>query len=326
VSKPTVTLTLAGDESKLTESFDKVGAASKRMETKVGGASDKMKESGSALENLTERADNGETRFQGMADVIGGVTEGFAAWNDESLSTTEKIQTMSMAAADLAGGLVGFLLPVLGQVATFLKTQLLTAMNFIAAHPLIFALLALVAVFALLWANSETFRRIVIDVFNAVGGFIKDVFGAAIGWIVDRWNDMINWFKGLPGRIGDALGAIGRFVGDAFKAGLNVAIDIINWFVRRANDLIDGINWVSPFGDIPHIPQIGRMHNGGIVGGAPGTEQLKILQAGEQVTAARNVDGGSGQAAVVFGGDTDSAFATAFERLVQTGVITIVVA
>lgn len=322
-AKPTVTLTFAGDETKLTESMARVGGSTEKLGSSVGSASDKMKESGGHLENLTEKSDTAEQRFIGMSDIIGGVTDGFAAWGDESLTTTEKVQQIGMAMADLAGGLANFLLPVLGQVTSFMKVQLTAAMSFVAAHPLMFAILALVAVFILLWTQSETFRRIVIDAFNAVGRFIRDVFGTAIGWIVDRWNDMINWFGDLPGKIGRALGAIGRFIGDAFKGGLNVAIDVINWFVDRANDIIHGINIISPFADIPNIGHIGRLHTGGIVPGAPGSERLAILQAGEQVLPVGASAGAGGGGTVTFAGDTDGALATVIMKLVRDGTITI---
>lgn len=322
MSKPTVTLTFAGDESKLTDSFDKVGKSSTKMEEDVTKSSEKLSSGGGTLDKLTERADGTEKRFIGFSDILSGGIDGLEAWGDESLSTGEKMQKMGMAVADIAGGMANFLLPVLGQVATFMKTQLASAFTFIAAHPLIFTLTALVAVFALLWTQSETFRRIVIDVFNAVGGFIRNVFVSVIDWVLKRWNDVIDFFKGIPKAIGDAFAAVGRFIGDAFKGALNVAIDILNWFVDRANNLIYGINVISPFNDIPYIPHIPRMHNGGIVGGAPGSEQLTMLQAGETVGAASAPDGSRG-AVVRFDGDTDGAFATAFQKLVRDKVITI---
>lgn len=320
-SKPTVTLTLAGDESKLTESFAKVGQASQKMGDDVGRASGKMREAGGGAEALAEKTDAAETKSQGFADVITGATEGLAAWNDESLSGTEKMIALGQAGADLAGGLTNFLIPAISGVASFMKGGLASAMSFIAAHPLIIALTALVAVIVLLWTQSETFRRIVIDVFNAVGSFISTVFRGAIDGIVAAWNGVIDFFKNIPRWIGDALGAVGRFIGDAFKGGLNVAIDIINWFVRRANDIIDGINWISPFDDIPHIPQISRMHSGGVVSGAPGTEQLRVLQAGEEVISNQAQRSGGGVATVRVVGDVDSGFASWLQNMFRTGVI-----
>lgn len=324
-AKPTVMLTFAGDETKLTESMARVGTATDKVGGGVGKANDKVRESGGAFEMLTEKADTSEQRFIGFADILAGTMDGFEAWNDESLSTGERLQALGMAVADVAGGLASFLLPVLGQVTTFLRTGLGSAMSFIAAHPLIFTLTALVGVFVLLWTQSETFRNIVIGVFNTVGNFIKDVFGGAIGWIVDRWNDTIDFFKGIPRAIGDAFSAVGRFIGDAFKGALNVAIDVINWFVDRANDIIYGINVVNPFTDIPYISHIRRLHTGGIVPGTPGQERLAVLQAGETVLPAGTGSAGGrpGPRTVTFAGNIDGAMATAIMYLFNTGQIQI---
>lgn len=323
-AKPTVVLTFAGDEAKLTDSMARVGAGTDKVGAGIGKANDKVRESGGAFEKLTEKADTSEQRFIGFSDILAGTMDGFSAWNDESLSTGEKIQQLGMAFADVAGGLASFLLPVLGQVTTFLRTQLGAAMSFIAAHPLIFALTALVGVFVLLWTQSETFRNIVIGVFNTVGNFIKDVFGGAINWIVDRWNDTINFFKGIPRAIGDAFGAVGRFIGDAFKGALNVAIDVINWFVDRANDIIYGINVVNPFSDIPYINHIRRLHTGGVVPGAMGQERLAILQAGETVLpVGSSAAGRQGGTTVTFAGNIDGAMANAIMYLFNSGQIQI---
>ena len=51
----------------------------------------------------------------------------------------------------------------------------------------------------------------------------------------------------------------------------------------------------------------------------PGEEVLRVLQVGETVTPAGQ--SGNGAATVKFAGDTDGAFATAFMKLVRTGVI-----
>jgi phage-related protein len=193
------------------------------------------------------------------------------------------------------------------------------AMN---ANPimLIVTLLAsLVVAFVSLWEQSAAFRDFFIGMWNG----IKSVVGGVVDWIVGRWNDVVGFFQGIPDAIGRAFGRVGDIIGRAFKGALNVAIDIINWFIGRANDAIYGINVVSPFDDIPYIGYIGRLHTGGKVGGAPGTEQLKILQAGETVTSAANSSGGGGTATVAFVGDTDGAFASAFQNLMRTGAIQI---
>lgn len=130
-------------------------------------------------------------------------------------------------------------------------------------------------------------------VFGPVGRFASTVFDGAKNavvavkdWIVARWTDVVNFFTSIPEKIGRALGGLGRAIGDAFKSALNIAIDVINWFIDRANDVIYAINLVNPFDDIPNIPKLKRLHEGGIVPGSPGTERLAILEAGETVLPA----------------------------------------
>ncbi len=317
-----VTLTFAGDEKRLTESMERVGQASDAMTSRVGKASGEIQNGSKSLDSLTESADTAETRSQGFSDVLTGVTEGMAAWNDESLSGTEKLIAMGQAGADLAGGLAGFLLPALQSVAGFMRGGLAAAMTFIAAHPIMLTIGLLAAGVIYLITQTEWFSRVATQVFNWVGNLAKNVFNATVGWVINRWNDLVSWFERLPEYLGKAFGAVGDFIGRAFRGALNVAIDILNWFVRRANDLITGINHVNPFENIPHIPQISRLHQGGIVPGAPGSETMAILKAGEEVTAANRVAGG-GAVQVRWAGNTDTAFATAFMNLYRDGVIQI---
>lgn len=313
-SKPTVTLTLAGDEAKLTDSFDKVGAASKSMADKVDNSSREMRNAGDRFDSLAESTDTAETRFTGFSDTIGGVTEGLAAWNDESLSTTERMMALGMAGADLAGGLTGFLVPALKGLWVSLTTTVIPAIwSFTAAllaNPItwiIIGIAALIAIIILLVKNWDT---------------VKQVVGTVVGWIRDRWNDLMGWFSGIPAWFGKIFSGIGDIIGSAFKSALNFVIGLVNWGIDRINWLLDRVNDVTGIvgiPSIPHIPHIPRMHTGGVVPGAPGEEQLAVLQAGERVTPASQTGGGT--VTVSFSGDTDGAFASAFQNLVQTGVI-----
>ena len=201
-----------------------------------------------------------------------------------------------MSLADLAGGLEGFLLPALQNLAGFMKGGLASAMTFISAHPLLITIGLLAAAFVLLWMNSETFREIVIGVFNAVGRVAKDVFGATLTWIVDRWQDLIGFFQGLPGRIGAAMSGLAQGIGDVFKGALNIVIAYLNFWVDRVNDIVRGINLINPFEDVPSLPRISRLHSGGVFhSGSGGGEGLALLRDGERVTAPGQGGSGGGE-------------------------------
>lgn len=198
----------------------------------------------------------------------------------------------------------------------FLKAAFMAYMKpyFIAFEALQVAFNAFVDFFVAGWNRGH-------QIVEAVVGAIRGAFTNTIQWIVDRWNDFIGFFASIPRKIGEALSGLGRIIGDGFKGAFNVAIDAINWFIDKANDAIHGINVINPFTDIPSLPHIGRLHSGGIVPGALGTERLSILQAGETVLP---VGAGSRIPAAVqvtFAGDTSSAFATAFMKLLRDGTI-----
>lgn len=284
---PTVTLTFAGDEKKLTDAMERVGKSSQSMSDEVGKSSEKMRASGKGMDDLRDKAGDTEQRFIGFKDTITGTGDVIKGFQEGS------VLTMAQGFADIAGGLESFLIPALANLATFMMGPLRAAMTFIAAHPLLIVLGLLAAAFVLLWMNSETFRNVVIGVFNSVSSFIKTVFGAAIQWIVDRWNALVDFFRTLPRVIAGALAGLADAIGGAFKGALNVVIGFLNFWVDRVNNIISGINVISPFGDIPAIPRIQRLHQGGLVMGAPGTDQLALLQAGERVTPANQAGSGA---------------------------------
>jgi len=294
-SKPSVTMTLAGDEKKLTDAFERVGRSSKAMADEVGSSGREMAETGGKLGALGERTDEAERRSLGFKDTLDGLTSGFATLGDSSLSTTEKIMGMGQAGADFFGGVTNFLLPTLGNLAGFLKGPLSTAMTFVSSHPLLIVVGLLAAAFVLLWTQSDKFREIVTGAFTAAGKFAREVFGTAIDWIVDRWNGLVGWFRSLPGRIGEALAGLGEAIAGAFKFALNLAIGYVNWWIDRANNLIYGINVINPFEDIPYIPHVPRLHTGGVFHSSTASgEGLALLRDGERVTPAGQGGGGGG--------------------------------
>lgn len=140
----------------------------------------------------------------------------------------------------------------------------------------------LVGALVYLWTTSETFRDVIVGVFR----FVHDVIEAGAIVITDRWNKVADWFANLPGRIGAALGSLGSIIESAFKGGLNLAINALNWGITRINDLIYGVNLVNPFENIPYIQHIARLHTGGVFHtDSPMGEGLALLRDGERVSA-----------------------------------------
>lgn len=282
-SNPTVTLTMAGDEKKLTDAFDRVGKASQDMASKVDDASDDMKKASASTDSLVESADGAESKFIGFTDTLSGAQGILQGLSDDSLSFGERLAVLGQAGADLAGGFASLIIPALTSFWTTLTTTVIPAVwsftTALLANPITWVVLGIAALIAILYALGVRWDD------------IKNIVSGVINWIVDRWNGLMAWFGGIPAWFGRIFGGIGDAIAGAFKSAINWIIDRLNWFVDRANDLIYGINLVNPFDDIPAIPHIPKLHTGGVVPGQPGTEVPIMAMAGEHVSA--NGQGGS---------------------------------
>lgn len=154
--------------------------------------------------------------------------------------------------------------------------------------------------------------------------WFSDVWNAAWSGIKSTAENVWNWIKQIPGWISSAFASIGNAITAPFRAGFNA-------IARLWNSTVGQLSWTVPDwvpgigGSSLGVPQIPTFHTGGTVQGTPGSDVLALLQAGEQVVPASRATGGSGTggATVNFTGDVDTAFATAFQKLVRTGQITV---
>jgi phage-related protein len=262
--------------------------------------------------NLTIGAGGATVAFQGFFDVIN--------WLIPALGTAVGWLASMLP---ILGPLVAAGLAIVAVIRVWTIAQ--GILNVVlAANPIgivIVLLAGLVAALVYAWNSSSTFRNIVLGAWNAV----KNGIGVAIAWIGQRIDWLVRFWNNIPGAIGRALGSLGAIIGGAFRGAMNLAIDFVNRGINSINMLIGGVNRIgSMVGlSVPMIPNIPRFHDGGVVGGRPGSEQLAILQAGETVIPAGARVGGGGGSTVAFKGDVDSAMATAIMRLIREGKIQI---
>ena len=120
---------------------------------------------------------------------------------------------------------------------------------------------------------------------------IRNGFSSAVGWIkgaasgmalfvITQGQRILNFFTSLPGRIASAFSGFGRAIVNAAKSVWNSTIGGLGFGGQK----------IGPV-RLPRI-EIPRLHQGGIVPGAPGSEMLTILQAGERVSPAGAGAGG----------------------------------
>lgn len=321
--KNEVVLTFAGDSTKLEQTFEGVGAAASSMDDSVARSSRAADEHGNALNRLGDKADNSERNLIGLHDVIDGTAtimqgpgkQGIVAyiqgWADLaggiaplliSLAQVDLAtirSTISMAAHTVAMGAA--------RAATVVWTGVQWLLNAaLTANPIglvILAIAALVAIIVLIATKTTWFQT----AWNAAWGWIKRV-------AVDFWE----WLKDLPGKIGGVFSTIANFITAPWRAAFN--------FIARAwNNTIGSLSWTVP-GWVPFIggssisaPRLPTFHTGGTVPGAPGSEMLAVLQAGERVIPAGSDGSATGRLRVV--GDGDSALAAFLHGLVRQGIL-----
>jgi hypothetical protein len=171
------------------------------------------------------------------------------------------------------GAVIG-ILAVLGIGFDDIKRIATGVWNWIATNwPLLLAILTGpigLAVLAI-WRH----RNSIISAFRSAFSFVKGFATDAKNWIVARFNDVISFFKGIPGRVRSIFSGLGRALVDSVKALWNSTIGGFK---------IGGWDPPGP-GKFPAFT-IPKLHQGGIMPGAPGSEGLALLQAGERVTRA----------------------------------------
>ncbi len=285
-----VVLTFGGESKNLENAFDQVGAGAKRMGAQVG-------EAGKGFDKVGEAADRVDTRAMGFRDTLTGVQD-----SGKGLSQIMKgdlftgFLTLGMGVGDLASGMFNFLVPMAKSVALTVAHTSATVAHAVAtttvaaatkvwagvqwllniallANPIVLivaAILVLVAVIVLIATKTTWFQTI---------------WRLAWTWVKNAAVDVWSWLKDLPHK----MGAVFSLLAGAITAPFRFAFNLV---ARAWNATIGSLSWSVP-GWIPGIggrtisaPHLPTFHTGGVVPGAPGSQMLAVLQAGERVTPA----------------------------------------
>lgn len=118
---------------------------------------------------------------------------------------------------------------------------------------------------------------------RTLGGYASTFFNAAKSVGAAVWNGIKNGLNAATGFVGDIASGVTR----AIKSAINTLIGGLN--SALPNKLGAGIFSI----DLPDNP-IPKMHSGGLVTGPAGSEQLRMLQAGEVVLSRQQVANGMG--------------------------------
>jgi len=223
-------------------------------------ASSSASSTGSSLQRVSDGFDTTETRAQGMADTVAGSVDVFTALSDQSLSTSDRLQLLGQGMADLAGGIVNFVIPAISQylggmakwvistvasaaasarqlavtiaqraamIAGAVAMGVVTAAQWLwnaamTANPIGLVIAAIVALIAIIVLLVVNWDRIT--------KFLKDVWEKA-------WNGIVSFFKGAWGRIASGLSGAVAFVRTMFA----VFPQVVGAAVSQIGSFLSGI-------------------------------------------------------------------------------------
>ncbi|HMG43938.1 MAG TPA: hypothetical protein VK611_21575 [Acidimicrobiales bacterium] len=324
--KNEVLLTFAGDSSNLDKTMKNVGAGATTMgrDAKTGaGGLDRLGEAGgntetrflglgagiSGVNTLMSGDLTAETAAMAMADlgdavehtVVPLAQQGAALLANGGKAVLSAGQHVAAAATTVASWIA------MG-IQAMASAAVMAAAWLISLGPIALVILAIGAVIGILVAMGVGFDDVK-AVASAAWGFITNAaskakdwlarnwplvlailtgpFGLAVLAIVRNWDSITGFFRGLPGKIGGFFSGLASTISSPFTSAFGAVKSL--W-----NSTVGGFGFTTPSwvpfvgGKSFHIPS---MHQGGIFPGAPGSEGLALLQAGERVSPAGAASG-----------------------------------
>lgn len=115
----------------------------------------------------------------------------------KTLSKLSKMPSELMTALELLKGSIGQVitnagkLPIIGPIIQKVSKMVVGAFNLIAAHPVVAAILAIIAVFVLLYTKCEWFRNGVNEIFSSLGEFMTGVWESITTTLTQAWESLV---------------------------------------------------------------------------------------------------------------------------------------
>lgn len=159
------------------------------------------------------------------------------------------------------------------------------------ANPIILiiaGIVALIAIIVLIATKTTWFQDIwaaMVKGWNASIDWMKTKFGGWWDTIKSLFGKAKDTITGLPGKIKSGFSGLFDIIVAPFRSAFNFVADAWNNTVGALSWTVP--NWVPVVGgNSISVPNIPKFHDGGRVPGAPGSEMLAILEAGETITPA----------------------------------------
>lgn len=217
----------------------------------------------------------------------------------------------------------------------------------------VMAIAALIAIIIYIATQTTWFQQLWNSIWNVIGEPVKAVADMIMNYWKFMWNVLVTgvqwWWNtftgfwkgaadfavnafnavlGLPGKISDAFQAVGNVIYAPFKWAFNM----ISWAWNNTVGRLrwDVPDWVPGIGggsiSAPRLPSLAR--GGDIIrdGAAYVHKGERIVPAATAGSPAAQDDSSGKQLTIAFTGNTDTAFASMFMKLVRTGKIQVVTA
>lgn len=303
---------------KLEESGDLLGAQEmiyKALEGQVGGVA----------EATTDGGERMNAAWENFQDTLGRklipAFEGLMSIGQDVLVWAEENKGLVLGVGAAVVGLAGSVLVANAAWKVYLATTraitlatkawavaqrvLNVVMKMNPIGLIITAVAGLVAGIMLLWNKSSAFRDFFIGAWNKIKGAVVGVWnwikgnwknlltiltgpiGIAVRLITSNWDKIKNGASRVIAAVKRIFSNIGNAIAAPFRAGFNMVRNAWNSTVGGKGFDIPG--WVPVVGGKSF--RIPYFHTGGVMGGAPGTEGLAMLQSGERVTPAGSSKG-----------------------------------
>jgi hypothetical protein len=151
---------------------------------------------------------------------------------------------------------------------------------------IIVAIAALVAIIVLIATKTDWFGKLWQAIWSGILAyinFVKDNYVKAFNLMIGVGEFLIDKIKAIPGQIGRAFSGLFNIITAPWRAAFNFIADAWNNTIGRLRWSVP--SWVPVVGgNSISAPRLPKFHQGGVVPGAPGTEMVALLQAGERVT------------------------------------------
>lgn len=168
--------------------------------------------------------------LQNLLVWFNGLPEGvqkFIAW-------TTAISTVLL----LVGGafllFIGFLPALISGFQSFIKVigVLKTGLIGLATNPIalvILAVMALIAIFVVLYKKNEAFRNKVIQIWNAIVAFMQPVISYLVNWVKTTWNGVVAWWNEIMPIFLQAVKNVWNGIWFVLEPIINAIVAIIKW-------------------------------------------------------------------------------------------------